>query len=155
MTPVAFMGGARDVTIEGLTVEKYASPLQRGAIAGGPGWRILNNLVQWNHGIGIGMGANRVVEGNRILRNGQMGIGGTGSGSRVTGTRSAGTTHGINVNPYWEAGGTKFTFTNGLLVDKNWSHHNGGPGLWTDIDNINITSEENLIRRQRRGRDRT
>jgi parallel beta-helix repeat protein len=45
----------------------------------------------------------------------------------------------------WEAGATKFTRTNGLVVRGNFSHHNGGPGLWTDIDNINTLYENNRV----------
>jgi hypothetical protein len=46
-------------------------------------------------------------------------------------------------SPLWEAGGTRFARTDGLLRD-NHIHHNMGPGLWTDINNIRTTIERNI-----------
>ena len=45
----------------------------------------------------------------------------------------------------WEAGGTKFVKTRGLIVRSNYVHHNWGTGLWTDIDNINTLVEGNRV----------
>ena len=45
----------------------------------------------------------------------------------------------------WEAGGTKFSYTNGLVVRNSCVHGNIGPGLWTDIDNINTLYENNTV----------
>ena len=50
-------------------------------------------------------------------------------------------TRGFDSN--WEGGGAKFTFSENLVIRNNFSHHNVGAGLWTDIDNINITFEYN------------
>jgi len=46
---------------------------------------------------------------------------------------------------YAETGGSKFVATNGLVVRNNYSHHNHGPGLWTDINNINCLYEGNRV----------
>jgi len=43
----------------------------------------------------------------------------------------------------WEAGGAKFVATTNLVVRGNYSHRNDGPGLWTDIDNVNTLYENN------------
>ena len=47
--------------------------------------------------------------------------------------------------PIWEGGGSKFAFTNGLIVRDNYSHDNNGFGLWTDINNINTLYENNTV----------
>ena len=43
------------------------------------------------------------------------------------------------------AGGTKWSHTRNLTVRNNFSHHNFGPGLWTDVDNIYTLFENNLV----------
>ena len=45
----------------------------------------------------------------------------------------------------WEAGGTKFWATTGLVVRNSCVHHNAGPGLWTDYDNIDTLYEGNIV----------
>jgi parallel beta-helix repeat protein len=45
----------------------------------------------------------------------------------------------------WEAGGTKFHRTRGLVVRDSCAHHNNGPGLWTDMDNIDTIYEGNTV----------
>ena len=45
----------------------------------------------------------------------------------------------------WEAGGTKWTHTDGLIVRNNYVHDNYGNGLWTDGSNINIVYEGNVV----------
>jgi hypothetical protein len=132
------------VTIKGLIVEKYASPAQYGAIRGGSGWTIRDSEIRWNHGIGLGMAYGRKVLNNKIHHQGQLGMGGTGSDSLVEGNElSYNNTAGFEV--VFEAGATKFVRTNGLMVRHNWVHHNYGIGLWTDIDNLNIVYEYNLL----------
>ena len=45
----------------------------------------------------------------------------------------------------WEAGGMKWFTSTGLMVSDNDVHDNNGPGLWTDINNINTTYERNTV----------
>ena len=54
-------------------------------------------------------------------------------------------TAGFGPGPQSEAGATKFVFTNRLVVRDNFSHHNHGPGLWTDIDNNDCLYEGNRV----------
>jgi hypothetical protein len=49
------------------------------------------------------------------------------------------------VDWHWEGGGTKFFQTDKLVVRNNNSHHNLGPGFWTDGDNIGALYENNLV----------
>lgn len=145
----AFYGSARNVTIQGLTIEKYADVAGGGAIEGksengdlSQGWVIQNNVIELNHGMGIRLGNQMQVLNNKVRKNGQMGLGGSGTGILVAG-------NDIAYNNYagykygWEAGGTKFTFTKGLVVRDNFVHNNNGPGLWTDIENHDTLYEHN------------
>jgi parallel beta-helix repeat protein len=54
-------------------------------------------------------------------------------------------TAGFSAGHYAEAGGTKFTRTDDLVVRGNFAHHNRGVGLWTDINNINCLYENNRV----------
>jgi hypothetical protein len=147
--PWAIFSAAPGVTIENLTVEKYASPAQTGAIGyTGPGfgWTVRANEVRWNHGSGVRVASGMQVLGNFIHHQGQLGLGGTGSDVLVEGNEIAyNNTAGFGPGPQGEAGATKFVATTGLVFRNNYSHHNHGPGLWTDIDNINTLYEDNRI----------
>lgn len=144
-TTTAFTGSASGVVIRGLTIEKYANPAQAGAIAGtGTGWIVEGNDVRFNHGGGIGMAGTRIVRYNRVHHNGQMGVLGTGNGALVL-LNEIDHNNTLGFDSYWEAGGTKFTFSTGLTVSWNYAHHNKGPGLWTDADNTGILFEYNTV----------
>ena len=47
--------------------------------------------------------------------------------------------------PGWEAGGGKLARTTRLIVRGNVIHHNFGPGIWTDIDNVDATYLDNFV----------
>jgi hypothetical protein len=131
-------------------IEKYANRAQQGAIHGvsTTAWVVEDNLVRFNHGVGVRIGPEMQVRGNQILRNGQLGIGGVGDDVLVENNEIAyNLTVGYQAG--WEGGGSKFVKTNRLVVRGNFAHHNAGPGLWTDIDNYhslyeNNRSEDNL-----------
>lgn len=145
----AFYGGAKNVTIQGLTIEKYADTAGEGAIQGeskggqrSHGWIVRNNVIKFNHGMGIRVSDGMQVLNNKIDNNGQMGLGGSGNSILVAGNE-------IAYNNYagykygWEAGGAKFTFTKGLVVRDNFAHNNNGPGLWTDLQNRDVLYDHN------------
>lgn len=142
----AFTGDAENVFIYGFTIEKYAGTAQSGAIRGNEGvnWRVENNLVRLNSGGGIEIGTGMLAYNNRVLENGQIGISGIGDDARVIGNEIA-YNNFAGYDAGWEAGGTKFVRTNNLLVSQNYVHHNEGPGLWTDGDNLGTIYEDNLI----------
>lgn len=142
----AFGGSASAVTIKGLRIEKYANRAQAGAIAGGSttGWILENNVVQFNHGFGIRVGSKMLMRSNKVLRNGQVGIGGIGDDVLVEHNEIA-YNNTVGYKPSWEAGGTKWVRTSRLTVRGNFVHHNFGPGLWTDIDNIYTLYENNRV----------
>jgi parallel beta-helix repeat protein len=148
VTPVAFGGGATDVTIRNLVVERYANAAQQGAIAGGRGWVVEGSEVRWNHGTGVVVASGSTVRNNFIHHQGQLGLkvlGGSASSLVENNEIAYNNVAFFSPGPYGEAGATKFVGTNGLVVRGNFSHHNHGPGLWTDINNINTLYENNRV----------
>jgi len=146
VTQNAFYGGARDITIRDLVIEKYASRAQHGAIEpdGGANWSIDTVQVRLNHGAGIRLSDGMRVINSAILSNGQIGLSGVGDNVLIEDTEIAyNNTAGFEST--WEAGGAKFIRTEGLIARNNYVHHNDGPGLWTDIDNINTLYENNVV----------
>lgn len=147
---VAFEGaeGVENVTLRGLTIEKYASPIQRAAIGGDrlpQNWLIEDNEVRLNFGVGIAVGDGTKVIGNHIHNNGQLGVAGVGKDILIQGNEIAWNGYFSGMDPMWEAGGSKFALTENLMVRDNHAHHNNGNGLWTDIDNINTLYEGNVV----------
>lgn len=149
----AFYGNADNVFICGLTIEDYVPGRQMGAIKAGDhssdrntnGWTIKNSEVRHNFGGGIRIGNRMRVINNFVHHNYQIGI--VGGGDDVVIERNE-----ISFNNFqedfdytWEAGGTKFVKTRNLIIRNNFVHHNWGPGLWTDIDNIDTLMENNIV----------
>lgn len=134
--------GAREVVLRNLVIEKFGNPFQSGAVSG-EDLSILNCRVRLNHGGGV-FSYGGELRRNVIEHNGQIGLGGGGTGQTVEDNEiSFNNTQGFD--PGWEAGGTKFAFTTDLVVRGNWVHSNQGNGLWTDIDNIGTLYEDNLV----------
>ncbi|MBW3660098.1 MAG: right-handed parallel beta-helix repeat-containing protein [Gemmatimonadetes bacterium] len=152
-TDYAFHGEARDVTIRNLVIERYAPGAQMGAIkAGGHdrddgsyGWIVENVEVRENDGGGIRIGHAMTIRNSTIHHNSQIGIVGVGDDVLVEGNEIAYNNHGKEFDYGWEAGGAKFVKTRNLVVRGNHVHHNWGPGLWTDIDNVDTLYEGNLV----------
>jgi parallel beta-helix repeat protein len=146
VTPYAFGGTAPDVTIAGLVIEKFANRAQVGAVQAErtSGWTVQDSEIRLNHGLGIRVGPLMKVLANNVHHNGQMGIDGTGDLVLVEGNEIA-YSNTAGYDPNWEAGGTKFVNTDGLIVRNNFVHHNSGPGLWTDNDNRSTLYEGNRV----------
>jgi hypothetical protein len=142
--PAAIIGDSKDVVVQGFVIERFANPAQRGAIhAEGAGWTIEHNEVRANHGTGVYATGGHVLD-NHIHHNGQLGLGGTGDGQVIDGNQID-HNNTARFSPLWEAGGTKFVHTDGLVIRGNSVHNNKGPGLWTDINNIRTTIERNIV----------
>ncbi|MFY0405443.1 right-handed parallel beta-helix repeat-containing protein [Solicola sp. PLA-1-18] len=135
-----------NVTVSGLTVQRFATRAQHGAIeTTAPGWTIRGTTVRDNHGAGITTQGHARIVRNRVLRNGQLGIGGTGDHTLVSHNVIAGNGRG-GFDPAWEAGGAKWAVTDHLTVVGNRVTRNTGPGLWTDIDAQHTTYSRNVVR---------
>lgn len=142
VSPQAFVDGGSRVTFRNLIIEKFGGAGQQAAIRGDR-LTVERNEFRQNHGPGISQFGG-LLRGNSVHHNGQIGITGGGTGMLVEGNEIAyNNTQGFD--PNWEAGGTKWAWSNDLTVRNNWSHHNGGSGLWTDIDNVNTRYEGNLV----------
>lgn len=145
--PFAFSSNAEHVLLQDIVIEKYASAAQRGAIefAEGRSWELRNVAARWNHGVGARIGPGTRIYGGSFSNNGQLGLGGGSGGDiRIENVEIAHNNY-AGFRAGWEAGGTKFVRADGLLVRGACVHHNEGPGLWTDIDNINVEFADNLV----------
>ena len=148
ITNMAFHNFAADVTIKNLLIEKYAVAIPAGAVGccepATVNWLLENNEIRLNHSAGVAVGPESIVRQNYIHHNGHLGIAGIGNNILIEANE-------ISYNNYthtdygWEAGGTKFSFTDGLEVIGNYSHHNLGPGLWTDYENYNVLYDGNWV----------
>lgn len=148
VTAVAFKGQATGVRITGLVIERYANAAQHAVVGEGAGdrWTIESNEVRDNHGIGIGIGAGGIMRNNYVHHQGQMGVTARGSNGLVESNEIAyNNTAFFGDGHYAETGGSKFVFTTSLVVRNNHSHHNKGPGLWTDINNVGCLYEGNTV----------
>jgi hypothetical protein len=142
----AFESTAGDVLISNLTVEKYASVAQKGAIqtTAGTGWTIENCEMRLNSGAAIGIGTGGRVRDCDIHHNGQTGIAGHGRDIRVERNHIwSNNIYGFDYT--WEAGGVKIALSDGVAFIGNHVHDNAGPGLWCDIDCRNVVYEGNLV----------
>jgi parallel beta-helix repeat protein len=146
VTPFAFSPTGDSVRIEALTVEKYQSPAQEGAIQGeeATGWNVRLNTIWRNSGAGVSVGTNGQIVGNKIHSNGQLGLTAGGNNILIQSNNIAyNNTNGFDM--YWEAGGAKVTESDGVTFRNNQSHHNVGAGLWTDEDVYNAIYEGNTV----------
>lgn len=147
----AFASPVSNVTIQNLTIEKYATSIQNGTVTTrGDHWIIENNWLDLNHGEAIELNgaSNVLVTFNRTTQNGQAGIaaGGSGEGKGdifsnnvVTQNNFAGVAYGF------EAGGGKFSANDSLQVINNTFSNNNGNGLWGDGGDTNAIFAGNMV----------
>ena len=159
MSTYAFYGNAPNVTISGITVEKYANPAQTGALGGdgpgwanglGTGWVFENCESRFNHGSGAYLGSGDKMYKCYVHHNGQQGVKATGTNvniidNEISWNNQAGFDTGI------EGGGGKIMGTTNLLFQSNYVHDNLGEGLWADTDNIYTTYEDNTFANNENG----
>jgi len=135
----AFSGGASNVTISNLVVEKYAAPAQSAAIQPyGTGWTVEYSEARFNHGRGVSTTSGMNVTNSNLHHNGNLGVGGGGSNVTLSDNQISYN----NASGYdwaWEAGGAKFAGVTGLTMLNNNSFNNNGPGFWNDISSENVT----------------
>jgi parallel beta-helix repeat protein len=108
----------------------------------GRGWVVQDNEVRSNHGSGIACSNYARVLRNNVHHQGQIGI---SEGCGLVEGNEIAYNNTVGYNAAWEAGGTKWAFTDSLVVRGNFTHHNHGPGFWTDINNVNVIYEQNRV----------
>jgi len=137
---------ASGVVIKNMILEKAANLAQNGAImatGSATGWNVDTNEIRFNHGVGIVADAS-TMKNNHVHHNGQMGMGGHGTGGVASGNEiDHNNTAGFNI--LWEAGGTKFVLANNWDITGNTVHDNNGPGLWCDINCNGVIFENNTV----------
>lgn len=146
-TQWAFNTSVSNVTVAGLVVEHFKSPLQQGAFEiRGSGWVIRDNEVRNNYSTGISWyGDRHQILRNNMHHNGQQGYRCWESTNALFEGNEIAYNNTRGVDPGWEAGGGKCQYSDRLVLRNNYSHHNKGPGMWTDIDNIRSTYEGNRV----------
>jgi len=156
VTTHAFRSNASNVEIKNLIIEKYANPAQTGMISimhptnsaiKGTAWLVEGNELRYSHSNSLaGLGNNTIVRNNKIHHNGQMGFGGEGNDLLIEGNEIYfNRLPEVGFDDTWEGGACKFSLTNNLIVQDNYSHDNYGTGLWTDIDNENTIYRRNRV----------
>ena len=146
-TTFAFAGRARDVVIRRLVITDFAPPRQEAAVQAkdGTGWVIEDNEVRQSAAAGIYAGPGARVRRNVVHHNHQIGVKAQGADVLVEDNEIAYNNYREEFDWGWEAGGSKFVRTDGLVLRNNVVHHNAGPGLWVDIDNIRTTIVGNVV----------
>ena len=149
VSQAAFTASADKVTIQNLTIEKYATAINHGAVTtkNGEHWTIENNWLDLNHGEAISLdgASDAQVSYNRATRNGQTGL---ASGNGLSNTFSNNVTTQNNfagVYYTYATGGGKFSAENGLHLINNTALNNNGNGLWGDEDDTNALISGNTV----------
>jgi hypothetical protein len=166
VTDTAFEPGpANDVTIQGLTVEKFATPIMTGAVAGagtglgswtaGANWLVQNNEIRLNHADGVRVNFGWQVLNNSIHDNGNIGIGGGLGGTKpnailIRGNKIYNNNY-ARVQPGFAAAGIKLNLTTGVVIRGNDIYDNYGTGIHLDTNNLNDLVDGNTVSNNRSG----
>jgi parallel beta-helix repeat protein len=160
-----FGGPANNVTIQYLTLEKFADMYPVGAIGATQGpnaltqqtnWTVENCEVRWNHGFGVRVNYHMHILNNYIHDNGQTGIGGGigwGAAPSLQSTNAGILIQGNTINrndyahfdPLFGSGGIKIGATSGIVVRGNIIQNNEGSGIHFDDDSGNVLVDGNTI----------
>jgi parallel beta-helix repeat protein len=161
----AFGGPANHVTLQYLTVEKFASMYPVGAIGESQkadaltretDWTVENCEIRLNHGFGVRVGYHIRILNNYIHDNGEFGIaGGIGLvAAPATQSANAGIViegNKITHNDYahfdsqFGSGGIKFGATRGIVIRGNIIQNNLGSGIHFDDDSGDDLVDGNTI----------
>ena len=144
----AFDGNASNVTIQNLIIQNYKAGYQNAPIyaVNADGWRVRNNEIRNNAGVGLLFKSNVIVQYNNIHHNLELGFSSDGGiGIQVIDNEVAFNNYTDKFDCDDECGGSKLWGTNGAVVSYNYTHDNHGPGLWDDWNNQNITYAFNRI----------
>ena len=140
VTPQAFVADADNIMIQNLTIEKYASFQQQGAVdVHGNGCRVSNDEIRLNHAEGVRAYAlNDQILSNNLHDNGESGCGsggtaGPGDANLVVEGNIINHNNIAHTSYCFESGGCKFGVTNGVTATNNTVTNNDGIGLWADM----------------------
>lgn len=138
-----------DVTIEGFTMRHAAAHPHAGGIdVGGYGdWTVRDNVLTQAHGAAISMRESRGhrVTGNEVSENGRLGlhlwiVGDVEiEGNYIWGNNTE------EFEPSWEAGGIKLGTGQNVEIVGNEVFDNDGPGIWADVDSLDVDIAGNRV----------
>lgn len=138
-----------DVTVEGFTMRHAAAHPHAGAINidNYGNWTVRNNVLTQAHGSAISMRESRGhrVTGNEISENGRLGlhlwvVGDVEiEGNRIWGNNTE------EFEPSWEAGGLKLGTGQNVEIIDNEVFDNDGPGIWADVDSLDVDIAGNRV----------
>lgn len=148
----AFVGvpggnGPDNVVIRNLIIEHYAPGTQSAVIRGGGEawyWVVEDCEIRENKNIGLAASTGWLIRNNYFHHMGSLGVSGAGDYITLEGNEIA-FNNTDNVDSHWEAGGTKFVWSDYLVLRDNYVHDNKGPGLWLDGNNIYALYEGNRV----------
>jgi len=147
VAPLAFSGPAANVTIDGLIVEKYATPAGNGAVAGdsGSAWIMRSSELRYNHGAGAVLGNGMQLLDSHVHHNGLDGVEARYVSDVLIQDNEISYNNTAGFHTYCCGGASKFWSTLRLTARGNYVHHNYGKGLWTDTDNRQTLYEQNTV----------
>jgi parallel beta-helix repeat protein len=116
-----------------------------GTAQGTTGWVIDRNEVSYNGEYGIRLGNSTQVTNNNVHHNKRLNIAGSAINTVVSGNEIAFGNYLNAYNTNFEAGGTKFSYSDGLVLRGNYVHDNVGVGIHMDENNINTVIDANRI----------
>lgn len=150
ITRYAINSSVDGVVLERLEFVRFASPSQQGAVQmGGDEWEVSGCRFAENHAVGLYfVSSNRTrVHDSLFEANGQTGLAHYRSTDTVI---EDNVFRDNNTAGYWgadwESSGMKCTWSSRVIVRRNLSEGNRGVGLWFDIDNMDITCVDNVVR---------
>ncbi|MBR0703702.1 right-handed parallel beta-helix repeat-containing protein [Bradyrhizobium diazoefficiens] len=149
-TTTAFAGSTtRGVTIANITIEKYASMAQHGAIEGHntQDWELVDVTARLNHGAGVAAGDGMKILGGVYSSNGQVGIHAWDTTDLVVDGVVASNNNYAGFLETWDAGGIKILTSNHVTIQNSHIFSNAGVGLWFDWDNKDAIIQNNWIER--------
>ena len=160
VTPAAFgQTSANNVTIQGLTVEKFATPIMTGAIAGqGTGigsttqsinWIVKLNEIRFNHASGVKPNYGWRLGSNYIHDNGEFGVS-AGFNSSVASNlyiqwNQISNNNYAHVTAYYGSGGMKLFSSRGVVIRGNDIHDNLGAAIHMDTNNYTTLIDNNTV----------
>ena len=150
----AVVQDAVNVVVEYLTIQNFVPSNSESVVnhSAGEGWAIQFNTIRDNRGAGVNIGTDNVVRYNCLTRNGQYGF----KSYKAEGISNITLDHNeisYNNTEDWETqkpgcgctGGGKFWEVTDATVTNNYVHHNYGPGLWADTNDVGFLIEGNYI----------
>jgi alpha-tubulin suppressor-like RCC1 family protein len=134
---------APDVELRNIHCTKFATVGQSAAVHLGEHALIEGCIVSGCHATGIRVSNHSHVKRSKFLWNGLAGLHDGGKKSVIEYCEFAyNGWAGFSGN--WSRGGAKMPGSQGMVVRRNYAHHNTGPGFWFDINSHDSLFEENL-----------